>query len=92
MSKSDPVCVLYSVDLRTGNQVELGRTEQIPNNLNPIWNKKFTIDYRFEERQVLRFAIYDWDGASTQLTAHDFLGSLECSLGEIVAAAGRKVS
>jgi hypothetical protein len=51
-SKSDPVCVLYSKDLRTNQYIEVGRTEQVKNNLSPSWNTKFTLDYRFEERQV----------------------------------------
>ncbi|XP_021950663.1 copine-8 isoform X2 [Folsomia candida] len=89
-SKSDPVCVLYAKELRTNQYIELGRTEQVKNNLSPSWNKKFTVDYRFEERQILKFSIYDWDGNSNTLDAHDFLGSLECSLGEIVAAPNKK--
>jgi hypothetical protein len=52
LSKSDPVCVVYTKDLRTNQYIEIGRTEQIQNNLNPNWNTKFTVDYRFEERQV----------------------------------------
>lgn len=51
-SKSDPVCILYQKDLRTNQYIEIGRTEQIKNSLNPSWNTKFTMDYRFEERQV----------------------------------------
>lgn len=51
-SKSDPVCILYQKDLRTNQYSEIGRTEQIKNSLNPSWNTKFTMDYRFEERQV----------------------------------------
>jgi len=91
LSKSDPVCILQSVDLRTGNRTEIARTEQIPNNLNPIWNTKFTVDYRFEERQVLCFAIYDWDNTSHSVSQQELLGNLECSLGEIVAAGGQRV-
>jgi len=90
-SKSDPVCVLYSKDVRTNQYMEVGRTEQVKNNLSPSWNTKFTLDYRFEERQVFKFAIYDWDGKSYGLEAHDFLGSMECSLGEIVAASNKKI-
>ena len=37
---------------------------------------------RFEERQQLRFCIYDIDGPSSDLASHDFLGSVECTLGE----------
>ncbi|CAG7668662.1 unnamed protein product [Allacma fusca] len=89
-SKSDPVCVLYMKEYRTSEWVEVGRTEQVKNNLNPSWNKKFLVDYRFEERQLLKFSVYDWDGNSYSLSAHDYLGCCECSLGEIVAAPNKK--
>jgi len=79
------------VDFKSGNRFEIGRTEQIQNNLSPIWNTKFTLDYRFEERQVLCFTIYDWDNKSQSLSGQQLLGSLECSLGEIVAADGKRV-
>lgn len=39
----------------------------------------------------MKFSIYDWDGNSHTVDAHDFLGSLECSLGEVVAAPNKKV-
>merc|ERR1712183_867745 len=42
-------------------------------------------EYRFEERQQIKFEIYDSDSSSSNLSAHDFLGSLECSVGEIVS-------
>lgn len=51
-SKSDPVCILYSQDPGQQSLHEIGRTEQITNNLNPQWVTKFELDYRFEERQV----------------------------------------
>lgn len=41
--------------------------------------------------QVVKFSIYDWDGNSHTVDAHDYLGSLECSLGEVVAAPNKKV-
>lgn len=83
-SKSDPVCVLFYLN-PTKTWVNLGRTEQIKDCLSPSWQKKFQLEYRFEERQQLRFAVYDFDGKSEKLKDHDFLGELECSLGEIMA-------
>jgi hypothetical protein len=35
---------------------------------------------RFEEKQVLKFSIYDWDGKSANLKAHDFLGKISLFL------------
>lgn len=37
---------------QTNEYVEIGRTEHINDNLNPKWEMKFVLDYKFEERQV----------------------------------------
>merc|ERR1712013_199327 len=52
----------------------------------------FVIDYKFEERQLLKFAIYDVDSESSSLDSHDFLGSIEVSLGEIVSVQSKGFS
>jgi len=85
-SKSDPTCVLFVQKLsKPGAWVEFGRTEKIKNSLSPRWSKKFIMDYRFEERQILKFSVYDIDSQHAALDDHDFLGKTECSLGEIMA-------
>lgn len=87
-SKSDPMCVLFTRDAKTGQYFEFGRTETINDNLNPDFVKKFIINYYFEESQKLKFEIYDVDSKSSRLSDHDFLGRTECTLGEIVASGG----
>jgi len=85
-SKSDPTCVLFvQRSSKPGDWVEFGRTERILDCLSPRWGRKFVMDYRFEERQLLKFSIYDIDSSTSNLDAHDFLGDVECSLGEIMA-------
>ena len=87
MSKSDPFCVVFYKDnSRQKEFIEIGRTERIDDNLNPVWHTKIVLDYNFEQRQFLKFAVYDSDSSSSYLDSHDFLGSTESSLGEIVAA------
>jgi len=82
-SKSDPTCVLF---IKTsGTWQEFGRTEQIKDTHHPRWETKFVLDYRFEERQLLKLAVYDIDSSHVNLGDHDFLGETECSLGEIMA-------
>jgi len=88
-SKSDPFCVLYMKDTKSGQWLCLDKTETIDNNLNPHFQKKFVLQYKFEERQLLRFDVYDSDGNSSNLDNHDFIGSMECSLGEVVAHQGK---
>ena len=90
MSKSDPVCVLSL--LQGPAWLEFGRTEQIEDSLCPSWQKKFVMDYKFEERQHLKFAVYDLDSSSSQLEDHDFLGSIEVTLADIVASQSRGFS
>ncbi|XP_048461883.1 copine-2 [Rhincodon typus] len=83
-SKSDPFCVVF-MDIN-GKWSEIGRTETAMNNLNPVFAKKFVVDYHFEEVQKLKFALFDQDKSSKQLYEHDFLGEFSCTLGVIVSS------
>lgn len=87
-SKSDPMAVLYVKESGSSTYKEFGRTEVVKDTLNPRFTKKFVLNYRFEEYQKLKFEVYDVDTTRSRLTDHDFLGSTECSLGEIVAYQG----
>ncbi|ETN69983.1 C2 domain protein [Necator americanus] len=88
-SKSDPLCVVYQYTKnpdRNGEWTELGRTEVVWNCLNPEFATKILCDYLFEERQMVKFELYDVDSKSSDLSKHDFLGYMECHLAEIVGA------
>ncbi|XP_048859014.1 copine-8-like isoform X2 [Brienomyrus brachyistius] len=87
-SKSDPLCVLYTQEAETKQWKEFGRTEVIDNTLNPDFVQKYILDYFFEEKQNLRFDLYDVDSKSSDLSKHDFLGQTFCTLGEIVGSPG----
>ena len=56
------------------------------NIINPAWQTKFEVSYKFEPRQMLKFDVYDRDSKSVKIQDHDFLGSCECSLEEVVSA------
>lgn len=90
-SKSDPFCVVYTKESGGGPDkwICIGKTETIMNTLNPAWQTKFVMEYKFEARQLLKFEVYDSDSDSARLEDHDFIGACECSLGEIVSAQGR---
>ncbi|XP_066523938.1 copine-8 isoform X2 [Hoplias malabaricus] len=90
-SKSDPICVLYTQTVVTREWREFGRTEVIDNTLNPDFVRKFILDYFFEERQNLRFDLYDLDSKSENLSKHDFLGQMYCTLGEVVGSPGSRM-
>ncbi|XP_061522131.1 copine-3-like isoform X3 [Phycodurus eques] len=83
-SKSDPLCALY-INASGSQWHELGRTEMILNCLNPKFAKKFVIDYYFETVQRVKFCVYDIDNNTYDLEDDDFLGELECTLGQIVS-------
>ncbi|XP_056307767.1 copine-8 isoform X1 [Danio aesculapii] len=90
-SKSDPICVLYTQTVANREWREFGRTEVIDNTLNPDFVHKFILDYFFEERQNLRFDLYDLDSKSENLSKHDFLGQMYCTLGEVVGSPGSRM-
>ena len=52
------------------------------------FSKTFVVDFRFEEVQTLKFSVYDVDDKHhiDDTTRHDFIGTMECSLADIVAA------
>uniref|UniRef100_A0A673BNB3 Copine-3 n=1 Tax=Sphaeramia orbicularis TaxID=375764 RepID=A0A673BNB3_9TELE len=83
-SKSDPLCALY-LNSSGSMWYEFGRTEMILNCLNPKFAKKFVLDYYFEMVQRLKFCVYDIDNNTYDLGDDDFLGELECTLGQIVS-------
>ncbi|KAF7668802.1 hypothetical protein LDENG_00286990 [Lucifuga dentata] len=90
-SKSDPLVVLYTQGVECKQWREFGRTEVIDNTLNPDFVRKYILDYFFEEKQNLRFDVYDIDSKSPDLAKHptdfnDFLGQIYCTLGEIVGS------
>ncbi|XP_019360143.1 PREDICTED: myotubularin-related protein 14, partial [Gavialis gangeticus] len=66
---------------------QFGRTEVIDNTLNPDFVRKFVLDYYFEEKQNLRFDVYNVDSRSCNIYKHkDFLGQAFVALGEVIGS------
>ncbi|XP_040579035.2 LOW QUALITY PROTEIN: copine-8 [Lepeophtheirus salmonis] len=86
LDKSDPFCVVYVKEFNgQAKWIEVGRTETIKNNQSPKWSKRIMMEYRFEQRQELKIDVYDEDKkGSSNLGNHDFLGSCQCYLSEVV--------
>uniref|UniRef100_A0A8C3Y4M5 Copine family member 9 n=1 Tax=Catharus ustulatus TaxID=91951 RepID=A0A8C3Y4M5_CATUS len=63
-----------------------GRTEVIDNTLNPDFVRKFVLDYYFEEKQNLRFDVYNVDSKSCSTLKQDFLGQAFVALGEVIGS------
>uniref|UniRef100_A0A7N6BIJ2 Copine Va n=1 Tax=Anabas testudineus TaxID=64144 RepID=A0A7N6BIJ2_ANATE len=74
------------LDRDTFSKSDPCKTEVIDNTLNPDFVRKYILDYFFEEKQNLRFDVYDIDSKSPDLAKHDFLGQVYCTLGEIVGS------
>ena len=51
--------------------------------MNPKFSRPFEVDYFFEEVQRLNFKVYDLDNDTPQVSDDDFLGQIECTLGEV---------
>ncbi|XP_042310704.1 copine-9 isoform X1 [Sceloporus undulatus] len=86
-SKSDPIVILYIQGTVDKEWREFGRTEVIDNTLNPDFVRKFVLDYYFEEKQNLRFDVYNVDSKTSNLPKHkDFLGQAYVALGEVIGS------
>ena len=83
-SKSDPQCFLYIRHGLSDKFIEIGRTEVIKDNLNPDWVKKFEIQFKFNESQLLKFELWDIDPVS----GNEFLGQITVELAAILAKNG----
>ncbi|KAK3760019.1 hypothetical protein RRG08_064692 [Elysia crispata] len=82
-SKSDPCAVFY---FKHGDKYkEYARTENTRNTLDPQFTKVITVDYHFEMVQKVRIRVYDVDNSTEEMGDDDFLGQMECTLGQIVS-------
>ncbi|XP_032987380.1 copine-9 isoform X4 [Rhinolophus ferrumequinum] len=90
-SKSDPMVVLYTQSRASQEWREFGRTEVIDNTLNPDFVRKFVLDYFFEEKQNLRFDVYNVDSKTNISKPKDFLGQAFLALGEVIGGQGSRV-
>ncbi|XP_016893394.1 copine-4-like [Cynoglossus semilaevis] len=88
LSKPDP-CIVLNMQSH-GGWMEVDRTEIMRSCVNPTYSKVFTLDFYFEEVQRLRFELYDVNSSYGGLGEAEFLGSVECTLGQIISQ--RKVS
>ncbi|KAJ3608645.1 hypothetical protein NHX12_023176, partial [Muraenolepis orangiensis] len=80
LSKPDP-CVVLKMQSH-GQWFEVDRTEVIRSSINPVFSKVFLVDFYFEEVQRLRFELLDISSAHNGLRDADFLGAMECTLGQ----------
>ena len=79
-SKSDPFVTLF---IREGNSYrKLGSTEVKDNTHDPKFDKVFELAYHFEEEQILKFVVEDYD----RIGKNDYIGSTHVRLGELASS------
>lgn len=85
-SLSDPFLVCHTV--RDGQpHTEVGRTETVQDDLNPVWATTFTFTYdaAVHQHTILVVDLFDRDSLhETALTKHDFLGRAAFQLSDLL--------
>ena len=93
--KSDPFVVLYrkSDNSTSTNEQwhEIARTETVYNNLNPKWSRIFNLEYQFGTTTTLRFSVYDRDAPDENLSKHDYIGEVRCTIAQVVLADNQRL-
>ena len=79
LSKSDPFCILSLQEGRSYR--ELGRTEIVKDNQNPVFQRTIITRYYFEEEQIVKFSVEDYDGPGKS----DLQGTVILRLAEIAS-------
>lgn len=62
------------------------RTKTIKNSLNPEFPDQVFMKYKFQQRQSVKFEVYDGDSATLDLDTQKLLGSFHCLLSLIVGS------
>jgi len=89
LSNTDGFAVVSMKPSRNAEWVEIGRSETIQDNQNPEWTHHFIVTYHFESVQHIQVKVYDRDSSSENLSAHDYLGKAEFTLGALMGATGQ---
>ena len=55
----------------------------VKNDLDPCFVRPLPVQYHFEAVQKIRFDVYDIDNLTETLNDDDFLGCMECTLGQV---------
>ncbi|CAL4069403.1 unnamed protein product, partial [Meganyctiphanes norvegica] len=86
LQKCCPRCVVFLYNSNGQyEELEQGRTEVISNNNSDHWIKKVIVPQRPDQKQYLKFEIYDWVKSNTEsLSEQVKLGQVECELLDIL--------
>eukprot|EP00184_Porphyridium_aerugineum_P005642 CAMPEP_0184696688 /NCGR_PEP_ID=MMETSP0313-20130426/3901_1 /TAXON_ID=2792 /ORGANISM="Porphyridium aerugineum, Strain SAG 1380-2" /LENGTH=834 /DNA_ID=CAMNT_0027155369 /DNA_START=87 /DNA_END=2591 /DNA_ORIENTATION=- len=91
LSKTDSFVVAYI------DKDEVGRTEIVSNNLDPVFATSIEVTYNFEENQRLKVYVFQADDrsrndqtAKIDLKTYNLIGTARCTLSHLITAPGGK--
>ncbi len=91
-SLTDPMIV--SFQWKDNGWSEIGRTEIIPESLNPKFVKTLLVSYTMDTQKKLRFEVYDIDFFEeiSNFEKQELIGFIECDMHEIVGEPNHTIS
>lgn len=63
--------------------LQVERTEVLRSCSSPVFSRVLAIEYFFEEKQPLQFHVFDAEDGAISPSSDTFLGSTECTLGQV---------
>jgi len=96
LSASDPKVFLFMENNKNNNKIdseweEIGSTETVKDDNNPVFKKSFILDYYPDKIQNLRFLIFDMDDESEEWKKNDFIGYMEKSITALLSGSVDKI-
>ncbi|CDW80204.1 copine family protein [Stylonychia lemnae] len=82
LSKPDPQCIVYYKKRTLEEWRILGQTEIVKDSLNPDFQKKIKLSYKFEKHQYLKIEVLDYDKQGK----FEEIGYSEMTLGKIIGS------
>lgn len=71
----------------SSHPLQVERTEVLRSCSSPVFSRVLAIEYFFEEKQPLQFHVFDAEDGATSPSSDTFLGSTECTLGQVCTPA-----
>ncbi|EAL73297.1 phospholipid-binding protein [Dictyostelium discoideum AX4] len=94
LSQSDPQAIVYLKQQQRNDWIQQGKTEKLKNQKSPEFKQSITVDYHFEEVQLLKIVVIDIDKDIKLLKDfddHDLIGEVNVSLGSILSSPGGRM-
>ncbi|CAL4097121.1 unnamed protein product [Meganyctiphanes norvegica] len=86
-----PRCIIYLKDDADGDFQEVGQTEILKNQSNPLWIKKVILSHQVNLVQSLRLSLYNWNLEHKTIEKQELLGHIYTSLDLLVNLDGRQL-